>query len=290
VVTPPTDIQNLTKRSFIQEIRRWKARSALPLVVLAYAVALAALRFLPDAVAVALAGFLLIGQVSLVASEAGPTGTRLWVALTSAVFALGLVLGGTVHPIAVWAIFPVFAISQTELIGRASRQLRRAATTDPMTGLDNWNGLLWHMGVLIPTCRRLGVPVTVVLIDLDDFKEFNDREGHAAGDRILRTCADAWRRGTRAEDVLARIGGDEFLLVMPGATPGEAIGTIERLRQESPVGWSHGAVQLAPDEDLDGCLVRADAELYKSKASRREDSAAPEGVDARPYSVPGGTG
>lgn len=281
MVTPPTENQHLTGRSYIQESRRWRVKLALPVALAAAAISIAVTLFLPVPTGAAMAAFLLIGLISLVATRSGPVETRLWVVAVSVIFGFGVMAGDTPQPLGIWLVFVVFAASQGEIIGRSSRSLRLAATTDPLTGLNNLNGLNGQLASLIPTCRRLGTPITVVVLDLDDFKELNDREGHVAGDRILRQCADIWRSQVRAEDVLARIGGDEFLLVLPGATPDDAVGTITRLQSKSPVGWCHGVAQMNRDEGLEECLLRADADLYRSKAARR---------DSRPLPVPGGTG
>ncbi len=289
MVTPPTENQHLTEWSYIQESRRWRVWLALPLAVTVGVVSIAAVLLLPDPVGTAVAGSLLIGLVSLVATRSGPRETRLWVAVAAVIFGFVMAAGGTSQPVALWLLFVAFVLGQAEFIGRSSRRLRLAATTDPLTGLNNLHGLNWQLDWLIPTCRRLGAPVTVVVLDLDGFKELNDREGHAAGNQLLKQCADTWQDQVRAEDVLARIGGDEFLLVLPGTTPDDAIDTIERLKEKSPVSWCHGVAWLNPDEGLQECLARADADLYRSKAARREQTSTGIPVDARPRSVPGGT-
>ncbi len=290
MVTPPTEKPHLTEWSYIQESRNWRVGLALPLAVATAAVSIATMLLLPVPSGTAVAGSLLIGLASLVATRSGPTETRLWAVAVCLIFGVGAAVGDTPQPLAIWLIFVVFVLGQTELIGRSSRRLRLAATTDPLTGLNNWNGLNGQLASLIPTCRRLGTPITVAVMDLDDFKELNDREGHAAGDRTLIECAQIWRSQVRAEDVLARVGGDEFLLVLPGTIPDEAIGTIERLKRKSPISWCYGTAQLNPGEDLHTCLARADADLYRSKASRREHRSTAVEVDARQRSVPGGTG
>lgn len=289
MVTPPTEHHAPAAWSFIQASRRFRIKSALPLAALTGSISLAAILLVPNPAGSALAGFLLIAFVSLIASEAGPVETRSWVVVTWIVFAIGAWLGKVAQPVAIWAVFAVFSLSQSEFIGRTSRKLRKAATTDPLTGINNWNGLQRQLSVLIPTCRRLGVPITVVVIDLDDFKQLNDQQGHAAGDRVLRECAEAWGAQSRAEDVLARLGGDEFLLVMPGLAPEDAAATIERLELSSPAGWCHGTALLTPNEDFHACLARADADLYRAKAARREKLSAGHPADDRSRSVPGGT-
>jgi diguanylate cyclase (GGDEF)-like protein len=110
--------------------------------------------------------------------------------------------------------------------------------------------------------------LTLAVIDLDAFKEVNDRTGHAGGDRLLVETAHAWRAGLRADDVLARVGGDEFVVLMPATTPDEARVMLARLRLAGSAAWSAGLARWRPDEPLEACLERADGRLYEAKARR----------------------
>jgi diguanylate cyclase (GGDEF)-like protein len=87
---------------------------------------------------------------------------------------------------------------------------------------------------------RVIVPRTLVVIDLDDFKQLNDTRGHLAGDQALSDLGTAWRRTLRADDIAVRSGGDEFILILPSTTREEAEVLMARLRAESPVPWSFG--------------------------------------------------
>lgn len=163
----------------------------------------------------------------------------------------------------------------------AERERRRKAEveadTDQLTGLLNRRGAMRRIGQL-DRSRACGV----VAIDLDRFKEVNDRFGHQAGDEVLRACASRLRQELRAGDVVARLGGDEFLIVMPGASPTVLDRVAERLREALgrplrrgdrllPVGGSVGTAwsEVTPD-DVTDLIAEADAALYRDKSDRRE--------------------
>jgi len=104
------------------------------------------------------------------------------------------------------------------------------------------------------------------VIDLDDFKQINDRNGHAAGDGLLRDLGRQWRERMRPGDILARHGGDEFVLLLPVTDPIGAEAALKRLCSgEDPISWSIGISEWRPDESLDAPLARADEDLYEAK-------------------------
>ena len=107
------------------------------------------------------------------------------------------------------------------------------ASTDALTGLPNRRA--WDTQ---PATRRSprDQDVTIAMLDLDHFKEFNDTYGHPAGDRLLRETAAAWREELRAGDFVARLGGDEFALLLPNCNAANALEVVERLRQRIPSG------------------------------------------------------
>lgn len=213
-------------------------------------------------------GFALAVAVG-VAAHAGPR-TRRGTAIAAVLaLALGLLLAGAGDPLARWAPPAVAIVLLAELVGVRVERLRLISITDPLTGLLDRQGL-WEAAVrAIARCRRTGRPLTLAHLDLDEFKAVNDGFGHAAGDRLLRECAQSWTAELGAEQVLARVGGDEFLLLLPAFDLDAAERLLERLRFRSPAPWSYGAAQLRPDDDLDTCLQRADAALYAAKARRR---------------------
>lgn len=109
----------------------------------------------------------------------------------------------------------------------------------------------------------------MVEIDLDGFKAYNDSNGHEAGDRLLESVARDWSGVLRRTDVLARTGGDEFVLVLPATTRPEAEVLMSRLRRANDVAWSAGIVEWLPGEPLPAALQHADEEMYRHKPSPR---------------------
>ena len=163
----------------------------------------------------------------------------------------------------------------------AEREGRRLAEveaeTDGLTGLLNRRGAMRRIAAL-----DRAQPCGVIAIDLDRFKEVNDRFGHQAGDEVLRACAGRLKQELRTGDVVARLGGDEFLIAMPGVSEATMAPVAERLgialsrplrRGDSvlPVGGSVGiAWAEAAPADFTALIAEADAALYRDKEARRE--------------------
>jgi diguanylate cyclase (GGDEF)-like protein/PAS domain S-box-containing protein len=159
-------------------------------------------------------------------------------------------------------------------LGRADlvSGLEAAARTDPLTGLPNLRAWDEQLGRELAADRRDGRPVCVALVDLDDFKGFNDAHGHLAGDRLLREAVAGWRHSLRAGDVLARLGGDEFAMLLPSCRLDGALVLADRVRCATPGGrtCSVGIAAWDGDEAPHELLHRADGALYAAKAAGRD--------------------
>jgi len=142
------------------------------------------------------------------------------------------------------------------------------AHTDPLTGLPNrraWDSALARAFATTSS-------ITLAMLDLDDFKGFNDAYGHPAGDRLLCDTAAAWREQLRGGDLLARLGGEEFGLLICDVSLEKAGEVVERLRRCIPEGRtaSAGMAVRGPGESADSLVRRADAALYEAKALGRD--------------------
>jgi diguanylate cyclase (GGDEF)-like protein len=172
------------------------------------------------------------------------------------------------------------ASAQLEL-RRRNDELRRLAVTDPLTGVANRTLLFDRLELALAQRDRTGGDVGVVFCDVDEFKRVNDHFGHAIGDRLLCDVAECLRAAARETDTVARIAGDEFVLVCPGLTGPDdldrvvgrvtaALGTAAVLPDGSPAPrLSVGAVVVAPGEDAASGLCRADAAMYRAKHGAR---------------------
>ena len=220
-------------------------------------------------------GVLLVSLV-LVATGAGPeligpdgsTQALLYLVRVHAFLVLLLVLASAIATL-------------REQLSRAlarSEALEELATTDPLTGLANRRAateVLEHQAL---AAERYDRPLSVVAIDVDRFKSINDAHGHQAGDEVLRTIADVLRRHARDADLVARWGGEEFLIVAPHTTRADARVLAERCRgaiaDARPGGFditaTFGVAQLHAGEDVDNLLARADLLLYDAKRHGRD--------------------
>lgn len=158
------------------------------------------------------------------------------------------------------------ALGLNALVGRLEDQARY----DPLTGMLNRNGLNTYLEIHA-TAGRTGLPRSLVAIDLDGFKAVNDTLGHVAGDRMLQSMTSAWRGELRPDDLAVRMGGDEFLLILPQTDTAGAVTLVHRLRAADPTRWSYGAVDWPSAESFDAALARADRLLYEDKATRTGD-------------------
>lgn len=153
--------------------------------------------------------------------------------------------------------------------GAAIERLVGLARTDALTGLANRRAWEDELAREIARATRDGTPLSVALLDLDGFKEYNDAHGHAAGDQVLQLTAGAWTPRLRATDVLARWGGDEFGLALPNCGLEEGSELLSRLLAATAggLGCSAGVVCWDSSETAGQLLDRADRALYRAKAS-----------------------
>ena len=168
-------------------------------------------------------------------------------------------------------------------LARALEQIRQLATHDDLTGLLNRRAMLDRMQLEQHRSLRSGSPLLIAQLDIDHFKAVNDTHGHAAGDLVLQSFADTVRRNVRDTDVLARWGGEEFVLLLCDTPAADAVTLMERLRQavqamQVPVAQggqpitvtvSIGLARHTPADPLAGTLERADRALYAAKAGGR---------------------
>lgn len=175
-----------------------------------------------------------------------------------------------------------FALGRLEeRLAMSNEELTRLSRTDPLTGLENARVFAEALPRLIAESRRIGFPLSLLMVDVDVLKRINDRWGHVTGNRVLRHVAQLLSRDRRREDVVVRIGGDEFAVLLPGTDHEQALAVARRLLDAiaaTPVRcenrWirvtlSVGVAQLAPSDDEPGFLHRADQALYVSKRSGR---------------------
>lgn len=156
---------------------------------------------------------------------------------------------------------------------------RDQANTDPLTGLPNrraWDGRLADE---LARFRRFGAPLSLVVFDLDNFKQINDRFGHKAGDRALKVIATLLRQRLRETDFLARYGGEEFTILLPGAAAEDALKLADGMRaavadaglhskgEPVPLTLSGGVACLLEGESADAGFERADQAMYQAKAA-----------------------
>lgn len=253
--------------ALIGRLRGWQARrgllvgwpvASLAATLLAGAVEPAATREFPGTITITFAylglagrrwrslALLPLGAAAFVVAGAKPLpASTLTVVLAATMWVL-------VAEVPAWLI--------TRLV-QQSLLLRDIAQTDALTQLLNRSTLAHRLSQHAGRC-------TVVLADLDNFKRYNDRHGHEAGDEVLVAFADALRRSARKDDIIFRIGGDEFLLLLVGADPPEAGRILERLRRRwaeigAPVDFSAGIA--AGEHNL---MRLADQDMYADKRAR----------------------
>lgn len=176
----------------------------------------------------------------------------------------------------------VFAVDKVEAI---AQEVYKMALLDPLTGLFNRRYIEQRMEDEIKRSERHARPLSVILFDLDKFKQVNDTYGHGAGDALLKAFADRLSRATRGSDASARYGGDEFLVVLSECKPENVHHVLKRLEglrveiegQSLLIAFSAGWAEFRPGEMAKDLLARADAELYANKRAKSAGQPEPVG-------------
>jgi diguanylate cyclase (GGDEF)-like protein len=161
-------------------------------------------------------------------------------------------------------------------------RLETLAQHDPLTGAANRRAWDHSLPVEIDRARRMGTPLALAVLDLDHFKQFNDEYGHQAGDQLLKSATAVWQTLLRPSDLLARLGGEEFAVLLPTATMEQAMEVVDRLREATPLAqsFSAGVALWDGDETSDQIVARADYALYQAKRDGR-NKVLPAGTQAR---------
>lgn len=168
---------------------------------------------------------------------------------------------------------------RTSALESANAELDRQARFDALTGLLNRHGMEERLQQTLPLVHPDAAPLGIVMIDIDHFKRINDRFGHATGDMALRAVAAVLRARLRKSDIAARLGGEEFVLMLPGANAEDALRAASELvalvadtvfDTVGRITISCGVAQMTPaDAGVDAALRRADKALYEAKAEGR---------------------
>ena len=191
-------------------------------------------------------------------------------------------------------LFNTYTIYQQVLIRRLRSQLagqiemmaglrlraneyHKLAMIDPLTGLYNRRFAEQRLQAEVDRSRRYGHPITVLLIDLNDFKQINDKHGHVAGDLVLKEFAERLARSIRVSDLAVRMGGDEFMVLLPECPSDQVPGLVSRIGKVEvdyrgariPVTFSSGFAGFEAGESPEQLLDRADQILYAAKRSEK---------------------
>ncbi len=182
-------------------------------------------------------------------------------------------------------------VDRTYDLQLANQQLEQLVRTDPLTGIANRRHFVERIQIEIQRARRENIPLSLLMMDLDHFKRINDTWGHAAGDEVLRNFAGAVGELLRATDMLARLGGEEFALLLPNTAQDGAIEVATRIlgvvHQQSidcdgeqiQYNVSIGTALLAEHETRYECLLqRADEALYRAKENGRDQVASEQAI------------
>jgi diguanylate cyclase (GGDEF)-like protein len=225
-----------------------------------------------------LAGVVTTGLGLVVAGQAAallgaPRTVRRVLALVVGVQAVSMLASPVRFRVTTWLVLAATTLAMSALVTYLVDRLRLIATTDDLTGALTRAAFDERAALLLHDAARRGRPVSVVCLDVDDFKAVNDSRGHAAGDAVLVRMVAAWRDELDRDDLIGRIGGDEFAVVLAGrdaaAAEAWAGAAGHRGTGDDPT-WSHGVAQAAAGEPVRAALARADDAMYAHKGRRAE--------------------
>jgi diguanylate cyclase (GGDEF)-like protein len=190
---------------------------------------------------------------------------RILLLTASVAFGCALILNYHLDSLGYILAVIVSVVVMTLVVSSLVQHLRDEAVHDPLTGALNRRGLQDSATVLHDLDARRHLDTTLVEIDLNGFKAYNDTHGHQAGDDLLADVVREWSGVLRRTDLLSRTGGDEFVLVLPATTLDEAAALLERMRASHEVEWSAGLTTWAQGEPLAAALQHADEAMYRNK-------------------------
>lgn len=212
-------------------------------------------------------GFVVAGQFAAYALE------RRRAAVVAGVVVAAITLSATFAPASVHPVVVVgacaMALLSCWLMAQQSGRLRQQARTDHLTGALNRGAFYERLVDAVPRALRSGMPLSVVALDIDDFKIVNARHGHLGADDLMAGLTAAWRAELPAEAFLGRVGGDEFIVVLPGSDEAAARRWLTSSAPRDGLSSSAGVAELGPEDSVRSLLDRADADLFAAKDARR---------------------
>ena len=291
------------RRSRDTDARAWERRFIVTLIMTGVAWGIGAWAVMPkDSLAYqAVVYFFLMGMAGgAVANYSGHPRTAtatvilvmlpatVWLALEDNVLTRAMAIGAVIYVVAAFRAATTLSASLrhsirlTHELAIARADAERLARTDELTGMRNRRAF-YELGELaMAQAKRYDDPIAVISLDIDHFKKVNDTWGHATGDETLRLVALIIQRTIRTSDIAGRVGGEEFAIVLPRATPEQALAMAERLRaamEKAPLYHDRGeihftssfgvAVRDAENDTLDRLLAEADKALYEAKEGGR---------------------
>jgi len=177
-----------------------------------------------------------------------------------------------IHEGLIWLPYVSFQMLMSLICGILIKKLHQGANKDDLTGLWNRRYFYEKLAEEIERFKRTKTPLSLAMIDIDDFKGINDSYGHVFGDKVLKQLANIFMQNSRRIDTIARWGGEEFAIILPETSVGGAAVFAERLRRvienynfNCKVTVSIGVISVKEDVDVDRLVIMADQALYKAK-------------------------